>query len=204
MAQLDSTNIVNGNIIETADILQLYDALTAGGGTTGVYNISISGSLTGSATSSSFAQTASYVVSSSYALTASYAVSASYALSSSRAISSSYATDSFTSVNATYATALLSPAIMPSGSNPTSNYLSVAAGSITMTGSLATTATSDALKNKILGQTLFINATIFNTSTAGNIAAIRAYTPATGQIQIQTAGGTGNEFVLWTAMYVPS
>jgi len=59
MATLNSSNIVNGNIVETTDILQLYDALTAGGGTTGVYNISISGSLTGSATTATTAATAS-------------------------------------------------------------------------------------------------------------------------------------------------
>ena len=50
MATLNSSNIVNGNVVETTDILQLYDALTAGGGTTGIYDVSISGSLTGSAT----------------------------------------------------------------------------------------------------------------------------------------------------------
>jgi hypothetical protein len=50
MATLDPGNIVNGNVIEPSDLLQLYDAFTSGGGTTGVYNVSISGSLTGSAT----------------------------------------------------------------------------------------------------------------------------------------------------------
>ena len=60
MATLNSSNIVNGNVVETTDILQLYDAFTAGGGTTGVYNVSISGSLTGSATSASYALSASY------------------------------------------------------------------------------------------------------------------------------------------------
>jgi hypothetical protein len=67
MAQLNSSNVVNGNIVEPNDILQLYDAFTAGGGTTGAYNVSISGSLTGSATSASyalFASTASYATSS--------------------------------------------------------------------------------------------------------------------------------------------
>jgi hypothetical protein len=59
MATLNSSNIVNGNIVETTDILQLYDALTAGGGTTGAYNISISGSITGSATTATTAATAS-------------------------------------------------------------------------------------------------------------------------------------------------
>lgn len=201
MAQLNSSNVVNGNIVQSNDILQLYDAFTAGGGTTGVYNVSISGSLTGSATTStsaSFANTASYVLN---------AVSSSRAVSSSFATSASFATNSNTAVNATnatYATALSSSAVMPSGSNPISNYLKLAAGSLTMTGSIATTATSDELKNKVLGQTLFINATIFNAAGSGNVAWVRAYTPATGQIQIQTAGGTNTEFVLWTAMYVPS
>ena len=60
MATLNSSNIVNGNVVETTDILQLYDAFTAGGGRTGVYNVSISGSLTGSATSASYALSASY------------------------------------------------------------------------------------------------------------------------------------------------
>ena len=89
MAQLNSSNIVNGNVISTSDILQLYDALTAGGGTTGVYNVSLSGSITGSATtstSSSFASTAtsaSFSVSSSRSVSSSFATTASYAVSSS-------------------------------------------------------------------------------------------------------------------------
>ncbi len=61
MAQLNSSNVVNGNTITTTDILQLYDALTAGGGTTGVYNISISGSITGSASTSTTATSASNI-----------------------------------------------------------------------------------------------------------------------------------------------
>jgi len=75
MATLNSSNISNGNTIEPNDLLQLYDALTPGGGTTGVYDVSISGSLTGSATSASYAATASLllgsVVSASFASTAS-------------------------------------------------------------------------------------------------------------------------------------
>jgi hypothetical protein len=75
MATLNSSNISNGNTIEPNDLLQLYDALTPGGGTTGVYDISISGSITGSATSASYAATASLllgsVVSASFASTSS-------------------------------------------------------------------------------------------------------------------------------------
>jgi hypothetical protein len=65
MATLNSSNITDGNTIEPNDLLQLYDAFTSGGGTTGVYSVSISGSLTGSA---------STAISSSYAVTASYAL----------------------------------------------------------------------------------------------------------------------------------
>jgi len=214
MAQLNSSNVVNGNIVESNDILQLYDAFTAGGGTTGVYNVSISGSLTGSATSASYALTASYAanvpVTASYALTASYilnAISSSRAVSSSFATSASFATNSNTAVNATnatYATQISSSVVMPSGSAPLSNYLAVAVGSLIMTGSLATTATSDALKNKVLGQTLFVNTTIFNITGSGQTSGVRSYSPSTGQIQIQTAGGGTSDFVMWTAYYVPS
>jgi hypothetical protein len=65
MATLNSSNITTGNTVEANDLLQLYDALTPGGGTTGAYNVSISGSLTGSAStaiSASFATTASYAL----------------------------------------------------------------------------------------------------------------------------------------------
>jgi hypothetical protein len=54
MAQLNPSNIQNGNIIQANDVIQLYDALTSGGG----YNVSISGSLTGSASTANTAFTA--------------------------------------------------------------------------------------------------------------------------------------------------
>jgi hypothetical protein len=182
MATLNNSNIINGNTIQPNDILQLYSAFTSNGG----YDVSISGSLTGSATS------------------ASVAISASFAVSSSRAVTSSFALNANNATNATNVTALSSSAIMASGSNPVSNYLSVAAGSITMTGSLGSTATSTALQNKILGTSIFINATITGNTTSGNVVTVRSYTPATGVIQLSTAGGTGTEFVLWTAYYIPS
>jgi hypothetical protein len=67
MATLNSSNITDGNTIEPTDILQLYDALTPGGGTTGAYNVTVSGSLIGNAstsTSASYATTASYALNS--------------------------------------------------------------------------------------------------------------------------------------------
>ena len=69
MATLSKANMVTGNTITAADVTQLVDAFTAGGG----YLVSISGSITGSATSASYASTstsASYSVTSSFALNA--------------------------------------------------------------------------------------------------------------------------------------
>jgi hypothetical protein len=67
MATLDSSNILDGNTIEPTDILQLYDAFTPGGGTTGEYNVTVSGSLIGNA---STATSASYAITASHALNA--------------------------------------------------------------------------------------------------------------------------------------
>jgi len=83
MATLNSSNVTNGNTVQANDLLQLYDALTPGGGTTGVYNVTVSGSLIGNAstsTSASFATTASFAVSASRAVSSSFATTASFAL----------------------------------------------------------------------------------------------------------------------------
>jgi len=103
MATLNSTNVQTGNTVESTDILQLYDAFTYPVGTT-AYNVSISGSLTGLATSASFAVSASRSVSSSFALTASFAVSASRSVSSSFALTASFATNAVSASYAPYTT----------------------------------------------------------------------------------------------------
>ena len=83
MATLNSSNITDGNTIEPTDLLQLYDAFTPGGGTTGAYDVTVSGSLIGNAstaTTASFALTASRAITSSFAITSSRAITASFAL----------------------------------------------------------------------------------------------------------------------------
>ena len=70
MAFIPKTNVVNGNTIQASDITNIIDSLNG----TGLYDISATGSLLGTA---SFATTASYVrnaVSASFATTASYAL----------------------------------------------------------------------------------------------------------------------------------
>ena len=57
MATLNSSNISNGNTIEPNDLLQLYDAFNYNGAAT-KYNVSISGSLQGEATSADTANSA--------------------------------------------------------------------------------------------------------------------------------------------------
>jgi len=57
MATLNSSNISNGNTIEPSDLLQLYNAFNYNGAAT-KYNVSISGSLQGEATSADTANTA--------------------------------------------------------------------------------------------------------------------------------------------------
>lgn len=69
--------MVTGNTITAADVTQLVDAFTAGGG----YSVSISGSVTGSATSASYATTAATATtttSASFASTSSVAYGVQY------------------------------------------------------------------------------------------------------------------------------
>jgi hypothetical protein len=61
MATLDPGNIVNGNIIETNDLLQLYQAFGTGSGTS-ITGLKMTGSLNGNATTATTATTASNIV----------------------------------------------------------------------------------------------------------------------------------------------
>ena len=87
MATLDKSNVVNGNIVEASDITALYNALTAGGG----YDVSISGSITGSA---------STAISSSYAVTSSFSLASEESVLAEISVSSPYATISETATSA--------------------------------------------------------------------------------------------------------
>jgi hypothetical protein len=193
MATLNSSNIVNGNVVETTDILQLYDALTAGGGTTGVYNVSISGSLTGSATSAS------------NALSASFATSASFAISSSRAISSSFATTASFALNATTTVSQVNDQYYIDSSNPsivsTGNFKFIAGGGTLNAGSF-TSSIYPSLVGRIIGQNAWINA-----SYIGDTGTITATEPTlvinlsgSGQIIIDQLDGSNDATIVWTGV----
>ena len=89
MANLDKSNIINGQTIEASHITDVYDALT---GVTTYSNIS----LTGTSSHADNALSSSYAVTASYAITASYAANAAGVDTGSLLITSSISNDTIT------------------------------------------------------------------------------------------------------------
>ena len=171
MATLNSSNITDGNTIEPTDILQLYDAFTSGGGTTGAYNVTVSGSLIGNASTST---------------------SSSYALSSSFATTASYAANGGTSNQI-----IQQQSERLSGGVQDSTFKFIC-GSALASGGVATTSAYSLLSGKTLGTNVFVTATInANSATSGNIVVVKAL--AGGALTFTTAGGTGTETIFYQA-----
>jgi hypothetical protein len=185
MATLNSSNITDGNTIEPTDILQLYDAFTSGGGTTGAYNVTVSGSLIGNAstsTSSSYAISASRAVSSSYAVTASYAANASATV---------------TQIN--------SQGYSNIGAGPVEATFKFYAGKVRMVTNSGTTADFPGLAGKTLGTNVWVTATIqgqASSFTAPNLVTVRSLS-ANGAITIETASVPDTTEVHFHVIYVP-
>jgi len=184
MAQLNSSNITNGNTVQPNDLLQLYNALTAGGG----YNVSISGSITGSATTASFvttAQTASFVTT---AQTASYVLNA---------VSSSYASGSSLITSQRLISSLTPNTVSPG------NFQFIAGGGVLNSGVL-TSSVYIPLAGKIIGQNAWINV-----SYSGNPALLMnpnqtliVNISSSGAILIEQVLGNDNATIVWTGIYV--
>ena len=220
MATLNSSNISNGNTIEPNDLLQLYDALTAGGGTTGAYNISISGSLTGSATSATTATTASSAINVVTATTSSgvyyplivdgagtkppkilstFELSGSVLnnITASRAITASYA------LNAT-SNYLKEQHYTFIGAGPTEANFAFIAGLIKCSTGAGSTPAIPQLVGKTLGTNAWVTATIEAASaTAGNVVFVKSLNTLTGVIEVVTSGGSGAENVHYHVIYIP-
>jgi hypothetical protein len=186
MATLNSSNITDGNTIEPTDILQLYDALTPGGGTTGAYNVTVSGSLIGNAstsTSASFATSASRAVSSSFATTASFALNA---------------TATVSQVNNQYYIDSSDPSIVSTG-----NFKFIAGGGTLNAGSFISSI-YPLLVGKTIGQNAWINA-----SYIGDTGIITAPEPTlvinisgSGQIIIDQLDGNNDATIVWTGVCI--
>jgi len=182
MATLNSSNITDGNTIEPTDILQLYDAFTSGGGTTGAYNVIVSGSLIGNASTSTSA---------SYALSSSYAVTASYALNGGGG-------GTVTQIN--------SQGYSNIGAGPVEATFKFYAGKVRMVSNSGTTADFPGLAGKTLGTNAWVTATIqgqASSFTAPNLVTVRSLS-ANGAITIETASVPDSTEVHYHVIYVPS
>jgi hypothetical protein len=220
MATLNSSNIVNGNTVETTDILQLYDALTAGGGTTGAYNISISGSLTGSSTIAITATSASNITTAITGGGTHYltfvdqagtrppkvaslleytAATNSLTVTASRAVTASYALNtSVNQVDGQRYISSLNPATVSSG-----NFKFIAGGGALNSGILTSSAYSP-LAGKTMGQNVWITVTY-----TGDLAAVTSPAPtlgvnlsSSGAIIIEQLIPQTDSQVVWTGMYI--
>ena len=193
---LSNLNIVNGNTIQAADVSQSIDAFTGAVG----YAISLSGSFTftGATTGSGFFQNAissSRAVSSSYALSSSVAVSSSYALSSSAAISSSYA------VSASYVT-VVNNQNYDTGITVVPGDFKFIAGKTAMTAGAATSSLFTVLAGKVIGDTVWINASYPEAfSTTPGQSLLKVNVSSSGQILISGApSDTGT--IIFTGTYI--
>lgn len=181
MATLDSSNILDGNTIEPTDILQLYDAFTSGGGTTGAYNVTVSGSLIGNA---------STATSSSYALSSSYAVTASYALNGG---------------GGGTVTQITSQGYSNAGSGPVEAPFKFYAGTVRIVSNSGTSANFPGLAGKTLGSNVWVTANIQGqaSSFASDIVTIRSLS-TDGAITIETNSVPDTTEVHFHVIYVAS
>ena len=193
---LSNLNIVNGNTIQSADVSQSIDAFTGAVG----YAISLSGSFTftGATTGSGFFQNAissSRAISSSYALSSSVAVSSSYALSSSAAISSSYA------VSASYVT-VVNNQNYDTGVTVVPGDFKFIAGKTAMTAGAATSSLFTVLAGKVIGDTVWINASYPEAfSTTPGQSLLKVNVSSSGQVLISGApSDTGT--IIFTGTYI--
>jgi hypothetical protein len=180
MATLDSSNILDGNTIEPTDILQLYDAFTPGGGTTGEYNVTVSGSLIGNA---STATTSSYALSSSYAITASHALNA--------------GSGTVTQIN--------DQAYSNQGAEPEEVNFKFLAGTVEIISNSGATADFAELAGKTLGYNVWVTATIQGAASgfASDIITVRELS-AGGAITLETNTVPDETVVHFHVIYIPS
>ena len=193
---LSNVNITTGNTIQAADVSQSIDAFTGAVG----YAIIVSGSFTftGATTGSGYfsnAVSSSYALSSSYAISSSRAVSSSYALSSSAAISSSYA------VSASYVT-VVNNQNYDTGVTVVPGDFKFIAGKTAMTAGAATSSLFTVLAGKVIGDTVWINASYPTTfSTTPGQSLLKVNVSSSGQVLISGAA-TDTGTIIFTGTYI--
>jgi hypothetical protein len=215
MATLNNSNIVNGNTIEPNDLLQLYDAFDYAGAST-KYDVTLSGSLTGNATTATTATTATSASNITTATTGSgvyYPVVVSEVgtkppkivsnfelsgsvlnnITASRAITASYANNSIVSqVNSQE---------FDNGGIQNDNFKFIA-GFTAMSSTSATSSAFPGLVGKVLGITAWITANYQTGATNSDILMVTDITP-TGEILFDGAGGTPTSAtIIFTGIHI--
>jgi hypothetical protein len=179
MATLNSSNITDGNTVEPNDLLQLYDAFTSGGGTTGAYNVTVSGSLIGNASTST---SASYALSSSYAVTASYALNGGGGGTVTQINDQGYSNE---------------------GGALTSANFKFYAGTVKISGGQGFTANLTGLAGKTLGTNVWATATLQGeASTYGTASIYIRAISAGGALNFQTTNAPNNSIAHYHVIYI--
>lgn len=211
MATLNPSNVINGNVIQASDILQLFEAF--GTGSQNITGLSLTGSITNanvatSATSASNITVAStssgvyYPVIVDGAGTKPPKILSTFELSgsvlnnitASQAITASFASNStVTQVNAQY---------YDNGVNTIPADFKFVAGKVAMTSGAATSSIFTNLIGKVLGDTVWINASYPEAfSTTPGQSLLKVNVSSSGQVLISSApSDTGT--IIFTGIYI--
>lgn len=216
MATLNNSNIVNGNTIQPNDLLQLYDAFDYDGAST-KYNVTLSGSLTGEATTATNASKLNPTLNAStnanynvlFASTSSATYETIYKENGTvmtynpstdvLTVTSSFAT---TSSHALYADTSAAPVSIDDqqyeelGSSVANRPFKFIAGAVTLSSGNGQSSPFSVLVGKTLGVNAFITATM---NTAGVTVAVTSLSGA-GEIDFTSTGGSGNDVVYFTGI----
>jgi hypothetical protein len=223
MATLNPSNVINGNTIQASDILQLYNAF--GTGSTNITGLSLTGSITNAnvATSATSASNITVVSTSSGVyypiivdgagtkppkIFSTFELSGSVLnnITASQAISASFASNStVTQVNTQY---------YDTGINTIPADFKFVAGKVAMTNGAATSSIFINLIGKVLGDTVWVNAsypTTFTPFTSSvnttlppgvtNLSMLKVNVSSSGQVLI-TGGPNDTGIIVFTGIYI--
>jgi len=215
MATLNNSNIVNGNTIQPNDLLQLYDAFDYAGAST-KYNVTLSGSLTGEATTATNASKLDPTLNAStnanynvlFASTSSATYETIYKENGTvmtynpstdvLTVTSSFATTASYALNATNPTALYNQNYERLGSGVNQGNIEFIAGAVQMSSGTGTSGNFPNIVGKTLNIDLFITTTVHTTGVYAVVTGIGGG----GAISFSTTGGGGGDTVTFTGIVV--
>jgi len=211
MATLNPSNVVNGNTIQASDILQLFEAF--GTGSQNITGLSLTGSITNAITALTSSITNNIVVPTTPSgvyypvivdgagtkppkILSTFELSGSVLnnITASRAITASFASNStVTQVNAQY---------YDNGVNTIPADFKFVAGKVAMTSGAATSSIFTNLIGKVLGDTVWINASYPEAfSTTPGQSLLKVNVSSSGQVLISSApSDTGT--IIFTGIYI--